>query len=84
MARSGASIALAICGPSDVVDVRISDDVSRQWAQDAIVAFECIEQHFDSLIRSNVAESRALAAQRDVLLPGLVSGEVGVGGIDVE
>ena len=52
--------------------------------QDAIVAFECIGQHFDSLIRSNVAESRALAAQRDVLLPGLVSGKVGVEGHLVE
>ena len=29
-----------------------------------------------------IAESRALAAQRDVLLPKLVSGEVGVGGIN--
>ena len=52
--------------------------------QDVIVAFECIGQHFDSLIRSNVAESRALAAQRDVLLPGLVSGKMGVEGHLVE
>ena len=31
-----------------------------------------------------IGESQLLAAQRDALLPGLVSGEVGVGGIDVE
>ena len=31
-----------------------------------------------------IGESQLLATQRDALLPGLVSGEVGVGGIDVE
>ena len=30
----------------------------------------------DARIRSNIAESYALAAQRDALLPKLVSGEV--------
>ena len=42
-----------------------------------VAAFHRIGQDLDSRIRSNVAESRALAMQRDSLLPGLVSGEVG-------
>ena len=52
--------------------------------QDTIAAFQRIGQDLDSRIRSNVAESRALAAQKDTLLPKLVSGEVGVGKIHVE
>ena len=43
-----------------------------------IRAFDLCIRPLDERIRSSVAESRALAAQRDVLLPGLVSGEVGV------
>ena len=44
--------------------------------EETIAAFDCISQDLDNRIRSNVAESHALAAQRDVLLPRLVSGEV--------
>ena len=36
----------------------------------------------DQRIRSNTAESHALAAQRDALIPKLVSGEVGVRDLD--
>ena len=46
--------------------------------EETISEFHGIGQDLDSRIKSNVAESRALAAQRDVLLPRLVSGEVGV------
>ena len=42
-------------------------------------SFESLTLSLDKHIRSNTAESRALAAQRDALLPKLVSGEVGVG-----
>ena len=41
-----------------------------------IAEFHRIGEDVDSLIRSNVEESRALAAQRDALLPRLVSGKV--------
>ena len=41
-----------------------------------VAAFHRIGQDLDSRIRSNVAESRALAMQRDSLLPKLVSGEI--------
>ncbi len=40
--------------------------------------FESLTLSLDKHIRSNTAESRTLAAQRDALLPKLVSGEVGV------
>ena len=43
-----------------------------------IAAFHGVAQDFDSRISSNVAESRSLAAQRDALLPGLVSGGLAV------
>ncbi len=43
-----------------------------------IAAFHHIGQDLDGRIRYNVNESRALAAQRDVLLPRLVSGEIAV------
>ena len=43
-----------------------------------VAAFHRIGQDLDSRIRFNVEESRALATQRDALLPKLVSGEVGV------
>ena len=43
-----------------------------------IRAFDSCARPLDERIRSNIAESRVLAAQRDVLLPGLVSGKVGV------
>ena len=46
--------------------------------QDTIAAFHRVGQHSDGRIRTNVEESRALAAQRDALLPRLVSGEVGL------
>ena len=46
--------------------------------EDAIAAFDLVGQDLDRRIRSNVNESRSLATQRDTLLPGLVSGEVGV------
>ena len=39
-------------------------------------SFESLTLSLDKHIRSNTAESRALAAQRDALLPKLVSGEV--------
>ena len=42
----------------------------------AIIAFCRIGQDLDNRIRSNVAESRTLTTQRDVLLPGLMSREV--------
>ena len=42
-------------------------------------AFELCVRPLDNKIRSSVAESRALATQRDALLPKLVSGEVRVG-----
>ena len=48
-------------------------------AKDATGAFDRVAQGLDRRIRSNAAEARALAAQRDALLPRLVSGEVGVG-----
>ena len=44
--------------------------------EDTIAAFDRVGQDLDGRIRSNVDESRALATQRDALLPGLVSGEV--------
>ena len=50
----------------------------------AVVQGTMLDREPHCLIRSNVAESRALAAQRDVLLPGLVSGKVGVEGHLVE
>ena len=40
--------------------------------------FESYAHPLDRRIRSNIAESRALVSQRDVLLPGLVSGDVGI------
>ena len=43
----------------------------------AVAAFHRVAQKLDRRIRSNVEESRALATQRDALLPKLVSGEVG-------
>ena len=43
-----------------------------------IAGFHRIGQDLDSRIRFNVDESRALAAQRDALLPRLLSGEVDV------
>ena len=39
-------------------------------------AFDSYARPIDARIRSNIAESYALAAQRDVLLPKLVSGEI--------
>ena len=42
-------------------------------------AFENSVNEWDERIRLNVAETHSLAAQRDGLLPGLVSGEVRVG-----
>ena len=48
-------------------------------APELIDSFESLTLSLDKHIRSNTAESRALAAQRDALLPKLVSGEVGVG-----
>ena len=39
-------------------------------------AFDSCARSLDARIRSNIAESYALAAQRDALLPKLVSGEV--------
>ena len=47
--------------------------------EEPIAAFHRIGQDLDTRIRYNVAESRALATQRDALLPRLVSGKVGVG-----
>ena len=38
--------------------------------------FETVALDWDKQIRLNVSESRSLTAQRDALLPGLVSGEV--------
>ena len=46
--------------------------------EDTIAAFDRVGQDFDGLIRSNVDEARALATQRDALLPRLVSGETAV------
>ena len=43
-----------------------------------IRAFDSSARPLNERIKSNIAESSALAAQRDVLLPGLVSGEAGV------
>ena len=45
-------------------------------APELIDSFESLTLSLDKHIRSNTAESRALAAQRDALLPKLVSGEV--------
>ena len=46
----------------------------------ALVDFFAIHsREWEDRIRSNTFEGRALAEQRDVLLPKLVSGEVGVG-----
>ena len=45
---------------------------------DLTLAFEAIVEPIMAHILNNLKESRSLAAQRDVLLPGLVSGEVGV------
>ena len=42
-------------------------------------AFESFTLPLEQRQRANTAESRALAAQRDALLPRLVSGELGVG-----
>ena len=42
-------------------------------------AFENSVNQWDERIRLNVAETHSLVAQRDALLPGLVSGEVRVG-----
>ena len=47
-------------------------------AEGPVAAFHRIGQDLDSHIRNNIAESRALAAQRDALLPALVSGEMRV------
>lgn len=44
----------------------------------AIAAFDKCAAQYDSRIRTNTAESRALAAIRDTLLPKLLSGEVSV------
>ena len=44
-----------------------------------ITAFEAHARLLDERIKSDVAESRALATERDALLPRLVSGEVRVG-----
>ncbi len=43
-------------------------------SEDTITAFDRVGQDLDGRIKSNVEESRALATQRDALLPGLVSG----------
>ena len=51
--------------------------------KETIAEFHRVGQDFDRRIRSNVAESRALAAQRDALLPKLVSGEMRVGEVAV-
>ena len=45
---------------------------------DLALAFEAMVEPVMAHILSNLKESRALAAQRDALLPGLVSGEVRV------
>ena len=42
-----------------------------------VALFESLTLKWDKRIRENMSESRALAAQRDVLLPRLVSGRVG-------
>ena len=42
----------------------------------AIVAFHRVAQELDHQVRYNVVESRALATQRDALLPRLLSGNV--------
>ena len=44
----------------------------------AVAAFHQLADELDRCMRYNVAESRALAIQRDALLPRLVSGEVRV------
>ena len=43
-----------------------------------VAAFQHVVADSDQRIRRNVAESRALAGQRDALLPRLVSGELRV------
>ena len=48
-------------------------------AERLIIGFEAFIVPLEQRLRSNVADSRALAALRDVLLPKLVSGEVRVG-----
>ena len=45
---------------------------------EVIAAFQTHVLPLDMRIRTMTGQSRALAAQRDALLPGLVSGEVGV------
>ena len=66
----------------------IFDTVTRQTFKLVETVLPAVEQGqtFDSAVKpvmgrilSNLQESRCLAAQRDALLPGLVSGEVGVG-----
>ena len=47
-------------------------------SSEAVEAFESVVRSTDGQIRRHTAESRALAAQRDALLPRLVSGEVRV------
>ena len=49
--------------------------------EETIAEFHRIGQDLDRRIRSNVAESRALAMQRDAALPKLVSGEARVGDV---
>ena len=48
-------------------------------AEEVMTAFDGLASTFHKHIVSNERESRALAVQRDALLPGLVSGEVRVG-----
>ena len=43
--------------------------------------FETVALDWDKQIRLNVSESRSLTAQRDALLPGLVSGEVEIASV---
>ena len=44
-----------------------------------VSAFDSMSRHLDARTRSNVSESRALAALRETLLPKLISGETRVG-----
>ena len=43
-----------------------------------IDAFDSMSKHLDARLRSNVSESRTLAALRDALLPKLISGKIRV------
>ena len=47
--------------------------------QDTIAEFDRVGQDLDGRIRSNVDESRALATQREALLPRLMSEDMGIG-----